>query len=270
MKLQSLKCKICGKKYSITDSNKVRFQKRFQDHCPEHQLMETDCGCGISFKSYKKRLRHQKTEHEGKFECPECGDALASEESLKSHIENIHRIKLQCPQCPLSFSGKGKQKTFEDHILMRHAPKEIMDKVLEIFPCKYGCKQVFKSLKGVEGHNKREHSVRKPCPECGKEFSYRYLNEHISNMHKTEEEKHKRCDQCGKGFGQTYDLNQHKAIVHEGKRFYCRFPECEKKEQPYRDSSNRDSHEKKKHGGTFLQYKALSEQAVAPSVGSSI
>ena len=89
-------------------------------------------------------------------------------------------------------------------------------------------------------------------------------------MHKTEEEKHKRCDQCGKGFGDGYSLNQHKAIVHEGKRFYCRFPECEKKEQPYRDSSNRDSHERKKHGGTFIQYKALSEQAVAPSVGSPI
>ena len=66
-----------------------------------------------------------------------------------------------------------------------------------------------------------------------------------------------KCDKCGKGFSQQNELKKHVEKAHLDVRFHCRFPDCPEKEQPYTDSSNRNAHERKEHGGNYSQFKKM-------------
>ena len=97
-------------------------------------------------------------------------------------------------------------------------------------------------------HMKRVHRPS-PCQVCGK--IVKNMKQHISTLHKDDSEKKFRCDSCGKGFPGNAQLQSHKMSVHIKSRPYqCRYGGCENI-PGYNDTSNRNSHEKKKHGKLF-------------------
>ena len=77
------------------------------------------------------------------------------------------------------------------------------------------------------------------------------MKRHIARLHSAEESRKFHCDRCGKQFFNATHLKNHIDSIHLGVVFYCRYPICDKKLQPYRNTGNRDSHERKRHGQNF-------------------
>ena len=74
------------------------------------------------------------------------------------------------------------------------------------------------------------------------------LKDHIRSVHTADEDKRFVCNFCGKGFFDKKKLENHKMNVHLKLRPHrCRYG-CD---IGYNDTSNRNAHEKKKHGGLF-------------------
>ena len=167
------------------------------------------------------------------------------------HVEKQHRTILKFPDCSYERHGgtaKDKYK-LKQHILKNHTAKEVVEKIRKSFPCdEPDCTSVFAHFSKFSHHKQTVH-LMKTCTECGKQV--KNLQLHHKKIHKTDEERSIRCDQCGKGFVFEHILATHRAVVHQGQRFYCRYPGCLKRTQPYRDSSNRDAHERKTHGASF-------------------
>ena len=85
------------------------------------------------------------------------------------------------------------------------------------------------------------------CPHCGKKVVN--LKAHIKTMHTADDQKKIQCPDCGKGFVNDNFYQKHRISVHEKTYPYnCRYENCEAK---YNDPSNRNCHERKKHGAVF-------------------
>ena len=95
----------------------------------------------------------------------------------------------------------------------------------------------------MERHLKVHTQGDLECPQCGKKV--RDLDSHIATMHtKGDELKHK-CSYCGKSFLKKTGLQKHIDSIHlDARKYPCRYG-CSFR---YNDSSNRNAHEKKKHG----------------------
>ena len=92
----------------------------------------------------------------------------------------------------------------------------------------------------------KSHKEKTPCPECN--TLVKNLDEHIKNVHTSDEDKKFQCQDCGKGFIKSYHLENHRMSVHlKQKPHQCRYG-CD---IAYNDRSNRNAHEKKKHGKLF-------------------
>ena len=48
-------------------------------------------------------------------------------------------------------------------------------------------------------------------------------------------------------------LSEHVKVDHEGLRYHCRYSNCDKKDQEYRDRCNRSAHERKMHGEVWKE-----------------
>ena len=93
----------------------------------------------------------------------------------------------------------------------------------------------------------RVHADLTPCPQCGK--SVRSLDNHILRTHTEDGLKKYQCQDCEKGFISLGALEKHRMNVHLKLRpFQCRYG-CD---FGYNDISNRNAHEKKKHGKLFI------------------
>ena len=72
--------------------------------------------------------------------------------------------------------------------------------------------------------------------------------EHHETVHLDDNLKKFKCEECGKGFNENQKLSDHRMNVHLKLRPYkCRYG-CE---MAYNDRSNRNHHEKRKHGELF-------------------
>ena len=97
-------------------------------------------------------------------------------------------------------------------------------------------------------HHKRKVHMARQCPICGEIF--KTLRVHLNTVHKTDSEKKYQCQDCGKGFYDRSKLESHRMSIHIKSRPHrCRYG-CD---IGYNDVSNRNSHEKKKHGSLFMQ-----------------
>ena len=75
------------------------------------------------------------------------------------------------------------------------------------------------------------------------------------------------CPDCGKGFWGQKDLESHQMNIHLKLRPYrCRYG-CK---DSYNDTSNRNSHEKKKHGKLFTTAREEKEKKLREECASSI
>jgi len=99
-----------------------------------------------------------------------------------------------------------------------------------------------------------------PCEQCGKEIRISSMGLHLAR-HASPKAT---CSMCGKQIQiavTSWLNNQHRINVHLRNRpFLCRYG-CDFR---YNDSSNRNSHERKKHGGLFNK-QIVSSVSVIPT-----
>ena len=222
--------------------------------------------CDICEKGYETEWainRHRERYHNIYIEkrpCPKCGKKV---KNLQTHSERNCVGLSNCNFC---------KKTMSSEIIREHKiscesrPTKSMKKICNICGGEYFnvkahvervhtnlprshlchiCEKGFKE-KSLLKHHMKVHAERKPCPHCG--LQVRRLNEHIISIHTPDELRPFQCSECTKGFASSNQLKHHQMNVHLKLRPYkCRYG-CD---DSYNDTSNRNSHEKKKHGKLF-------------------
>ena len=223
--------------------------------------------CSFCSPSFSRVLRHYDGVHAevaGFTKCQKCNVKLHSSE-LDSH---------SCVFYPCDICGKEYTsiKSVAGHKRSQHVE-------LCSINC-HLCGKLCESKKDLKNHEKREHSEKIPCQICGaniKSFQYtthlkyheekatcdicnkevRNLKDHKLSMHTNDEEKPFKCSDCWKGFPSSDSLQKHKMSVHLKLRPYkCRFG-CT---FAYNDASNRNTHEKKTHGGLFHKVNKIGDE----------
>ena len=175
--------------------------------------------------------------HKPKQFCELCGK-WKSGDNFKNHACLNTRPAQICNICGEAF------KDLTAHIRRSH--ENIQQKI----KCEICGTLMFESylpqhMKNIHsGNREREAQV---CPQCGKKVLD--VAKHIEIMHTADEQKKIQCPDCGKGFTSPSDYQKHRISVHEKTYpFKCRYENCEAK---YNDSSNRNCHERKKHGAVY-------------------
>ena len=105
------------------------------------------------------------------------------------------------------------------------------------------CGKVFQSRVHLKEHRNRTHQEKTTCNICG--LVVKHMKQHLDNVHKSDCDKRYRCEYCSKSFNQSDKMKRHQMSVHlKLQPFKCRYG-CG---LAYNDRSNRNQHERKKHG----------------------
>ena len=205
--------------------------------------------CGILFAGETILKKHKLIhESEKRTKCDKCGKVY--------HISN-----LESHYCKSAENGFTKQcnickKTFcSVDYLEEHKKKTHELPVFKKF-CNI-CGKGFTSTSSLNGHL-GTHGEKIPCQQCGKLVNPTKMSQHNQYHHKPREVK---CEICGAGFVAKPNLDRHMMNVHLKLRPYkCRYGlGCE---FAYNDTSNRDAHERKKHGKIFTTSKEEKIKAI--------
>ena len=246
--MKSIQCQLCGKKFVQEDYISFRrLKSAYSDHYRRHELLASDCGCGIEFTSKNHKSRHWLTVHKGFVQCEACPEVISTKKKLADHMKYIHQLR-KCDQC--GYETKEGIYAMKKHAL-RH--KIIMESKQSSKPASgitcpiIECAKIFPSKGLLNVHFNGVHINKIPCPECGKEV--KNMPAHMDSMHSAA--KKYQCEKCPKAYVSKNLLSEHDLVDHQGVRFYCRYPDCQTKGQEYRDRSNRGAHERKRHGGNF-------------------
>ena len=186
--------------------------------------------------------RHMYTKHSGikKLTCSSCTSWFTTEDDLKLHSQTCKRKKRENVIC--SICGEiVKSCNFRLHTLNKHTEKK--EEICTV------CGKILTSKGSLKKHMET-HQDKKPCPECG--LLVRKMKEHMDTVHSPEHLKKYQCQECGKGFREKAILNNHNMNVHLRTRPYNSRYGCE---MSYNDVSNRNAHEKKKHGSLYSKAK---------------
>lgn len=253
----SLECRVCGQLFER--KNHIQNGHKFRAYL-DHWYMHEKCNCGINFTSKKARKRHILIVHQGKYPCDleECKYVFNTENSMQIHMKKNHTQDLECDVPDCNFMTK----TYD--VLQRHnyrhkipinqeLKKSIsIQKKEEDFSCHLCEGAVYRKRGLLNKHIKVVHGS-KSCEVCGViiKNEYRYA-EHLMQKHNQGPEKQYQCDKCEKTFSNSYKLEHH-LIVHSEEKFSCRFPNCETATQ-YNEPSNRNAHERKKHGLVYEKF----------------
>ena len=205
-----------------------------------------------------KQTQHEKAEQQ-RYSCDICGHTFKKKVNLQRHKSSrCMAATVECDKC----NKKFKQYTFSQHKCFWVVPPE--KKVCTIcgkgvFNLKQHIEQVHenkpvqcpicgKSFKGKVNLTIHlvSHEEKQCCPICG--INVRSIKAHIKTVHTSDDKKRFPCQDCEKGFINESYLQKHRINVHlKTYPYHCRYG-CDAK---YNDTSNRNSHEKKKHGGLF-------------------
>jgi len=238
---KSVQCNECGQKFS----DKYQLTSHIAS-------VHAVCECNIQFTTPNNRLEHMKLVHLGYKKCPSCEKILTANR-LENH-KCISRKESKRKRLPIRQKNYKRErggprvcdicgKTFTSssghfiHMKSVHEAEET--------PCDL-CGKVFRSYIHLAEHKKDFHVEPVTCELCG--ATVKHLARHMRTVHKEDSKKTFQCDFCGKGFNEKRRLERHKMNVHLKLRPYkCRFG-CD---FGYNDFSNRNAHEKKKHGGRY-------------------
>jgi len=241
-----VKCPLCDKNF--------KKEVHYKWHMDNHVIKQLNCGCGIVFKNVQHKDFHMQVVHlKEKIGCSytRCYYTCATEQELDLHVnikhtktvvdvEKVLNMKTAvCDLCGHKISSTNADQALRSHKISVH------DTVL--LQCQF-CDKKFNALK-MSVHIKTIH-VERICNICGAKV--KNLKVHVKTMHIADEQKKFKCDMCTKGFHERNRLENHKMNVHLKLRPYkCRYG-CE---FGYNDLSNRNAHERKKHGQVFQSLK---------------
>ena len=223
----------------------------------EHCDFSTKTKWPLTRHIFLKHPEHVDKYHEmiedGKQLCKKCMKFLPNSEYEEHMLEHNQEMEI-CNICGKLLKGKSNLKY---HIQTVH---QILEKKYFCEKCNAG----FAFENGLNQHMRRVHSEKYPCPLCGENFFEHRLKRHIADMHTPDDQKKYQCKDCGKGFNDTKRLEIHRMNVHLKLQPYkCRYG-CD---IAYNDISNRNQHEKKKHGKLFTTAK---EEKIKEILGSQI
>ena len=221
---------------------------KYKNHLSKHKKMALRvekfvCECEEKWENNAQKLRHMKLQHYGHVKCNMCLKTFKKSALLNEHMKKKHDNKgvNLCPSCGKSSSS---YHSLNIHMKLMHDNTIVK------------CDKCGKEVKGkykMKDHIDHVHN-RKPCPICGKTFFRHRLNVHMQAVHTEDKDKTYICGICRKGFPTKVDIKKHEMNVHIKARPYnCRYG-CI---FAYNDSSNRNSHERKKHGNTYKENNIL-------------
>jgi len=138
-----------------------------------------------------------------------------------------------CDKCGIAFKDKNRLR---DHYSRVHSVPD------QECPNCHG----FFTKRQMKNNHEMTCGKEKICPQCNKEV--KNLEKHMIRKHMPDSEKPHQCSICQKGFSGRKSLRDHTVNVHTKTRPYpCRYG-CD---IAYNDNSNRNQHEKRKHGKLF-------------------
>ena len=205
-------CQHCGKTPKIKGNTLKQFRKHLRE-CRRRRGVE-----GLRYCSYCYKMVSQVLWTEHRMVCKK------------------KRRKEMCNICGKEFTDV-KSHTKNVHELLSLQPKTVFCDI---------CGKGFVKKDGLLKHL-QIHKETLPCPQCG--IKVRNVDNHIKAVHTPDELKSHRCPDCGKGFIYSQILEKHRMSVHLKLRPYrCRYGCADS----YNEVSNRNQHEKKKHGKLFI------------------
>ena len=174
------------------------------------------------------QINQQHVTKEGHTKCKRCYKDIPTENLPSHECETF-----SCEECGKVCKSKQILRIHRQNI---HEFREVKKEI---------CKICGLSVRDLNRHMKI-HVEKTPCPECN--VMVKNLKLHVERIHTLDEDKRFQCQDCGKGFARKNALEVHKMNVHlKQTPFQCRYG-CD---IAYNDSSNRNAHEKKKHGKLF-------------------
>ncbi len=250
---QKLPCDQCGKtfkgpmnlRYHKLRTHEGQAQKDTFSTMNKTQMGAMNdkvCDCGISFSNLQEKVKHFKIVHNGYQECPKCNKVVKDTSELRHNCAPYRKPPPEicvCKICGKQFTGSGG--------LFYHMNKE---HIAQECSCEK-CGKRFDNKMSLQSHIRR-HCMKEvqQCNLCG--VQVRHMKAHMHAVHTRDEDKRHCCEFCGKGFLEKRAVEKHKMNVHLKLRPHrCRYG-CD---IGYNDTSNRNAHEKKIHGGLFEQRK---------------
>jgi len=227
-------CADCGKKFSqILGSS-----QGYQMHMAMHEADKFICDCAIEITNRQQKLHHVQSVHlKTMLTCDKCNFVGFDKPSLQYHMKTGHVFKSAvCDLC-----GWTTQSRHHVETKLRYHKQRQHDPVLVTCP---HCPAQF-NVFAMKDHM-RTHEKAEICSICGIEV--KKLKDHMRAQHKPDHLKKFQCQLCPKAFDINRSFNRHMMSAHLKERPYkCRYG-CE---FAYNDSSNRNQHEKKKHGALY-------------------
>ena len=174
-----------------------------------------------------------KVKHMGWFGCDKCLFSSATKAQLEKHVSN-HHMNIICDLC--GFEAMNQNSANHHRRAYHESPSE---------PCPE-CGKMFAGISALKKHVAQTHMPAKTCTLCGKQV--KNLKLHMKITHTEDQDKPYQCEDCGKGFADKMMLKNHRINMHiKSTPYQCRYG-CDNR---YNDKSNRNAHEKRRHGGTF-------------------
>ena len=199
------------------------------------QENERKCNCGVIFQSKKKAAEHYRIVHLGHQKCGQCNKVTATLDLTRHKCRPnpkkvAKKIAVTCSKCNRLFNSYS-ALFYHNHA--EHGQAATCDV----------CGKVFQSRVHLKEHRNRTHQEKTTCNICG--LVVKHMKQHLDNVHKSDCDKRYRCEYCSKSFNQSDKMKRHQMSVHlKLQPFKCRYG-CD---MAYNDRSNRNQHERKKHG----------------------
>jgi len=227
-------CPFCKEVFEDVRNNPGKHQ--YSSHVLSHKYENFTCDCNIVFETKRQKSQHVKIVHMGYIKCDLCHICVKNKKAHERHLQTHDDPTENEILCDLCGEASPSKSHLTNHMKKVHGKG--------LLTCKICGKQLV-SKSGLSTH-KKTHLGPEQCPICGDFF--KQLKVHMNQKHRDDSEKNYQCDVCNKGFLTMYEVNKHKMSAHIKARPYnCRYG-CT---FAYNDKSNRNAHERKKHGGVF-------------------
>ncbi|KAK7868901.1 hypothetical protein R5R35_014213 [Gryllus longicercus] len=256
MKNESKKHKCLHEGCNATFDRHWKLTSHMWKHTGEKHHSCTENGCSKVYTSVGRLRRHIAISHKPSsgtvmyFECSEdrCKKLYKTIQCLRRHYIKDHEKDgsqnppLHCSSCDRSFNSltlmnhhrcaSCKCEECNSKFISVIALKNHMKKTHSFQMCSEpDCRKVFSNFSLLKEHKKADHSKVFACPTCNKKLrSKTLLKKHQQTHVLPEERKFFTCPykECGRVYTRRFNLDQHIRSSHEGIKFHCAVPGCEK------------------------------------------
>lgn len=235
-------CKICRQEFDTLADYERHIKAEYEEDnmiiCPYvsrgKSLQNKRCNSSTRYTSYCMLSRHLRVghgQHPIRFKCDICNRSFKSPKGLEYHLPmHTGNWRYQCDICKKSFSLLS---YLEIHMRFHTGEKpELCTK----------CGQGFSTKSGLALHMRKHNGdlKRHACTVCGQAF--KFPNELLDHTRVHTGDKPYACTLCAKPYRSKKLVRQHELMHNPEKKHACRFCDL-----MFKQSSNRNLHERQKH-----------------------